>query len=133
MGNETPSTAFTTPSSVKKWVFRFLMSIRTSPFPVPIGAVSLATSLGSLQSRVHGVAQPVADEVEHGHGDEDGESGEYREPPLLIVRDRDQEDRSPAGRRRADPEPEDGQCRLGDDGSDDAEGNGDEGRRERVR
>src|SRR5882672_3932501 len=120
MGNETPSTAFTTPSSVKKWVFRFLMSIRTSGV-VLMKRASLSRLPGSLQSRVHGVAQAVADDVEDRHRDEDRDARKDGEPPLFIVLHRQVQDGAPAGGGGPRSEAENAQGRFGHDRARDAE------------
>src|ERR1043166_5480253 len=98
MGNETPSTALTTPSSVKKWVRRFRMSSRTSPLGFPMKSRQFISLRSSLQSRVHRVAKSVADDVEDGHRQEDRKPREDGEPPLLIIGSRDAQDGTPARR-----------------------------------
>src|SRR6185295_18831893 len=61
----TPSTAFTTPSSVKKWVWRSWTSIRVSAEP-----------------RIARLLEGVADQVVDEDGHEDAEPGEEDQPPV---------------------------------------------------
>ena len=77
----TPSTARTTPASVKNQVCRFIQHASTD-------AIGSAAS----RMRIEPVAHAVADEVEADHHGQDGEAGKRRDPPL----------RSPA---RAPPTP----------------------------
>src|SRR5688572_32977225 len=59
----TPSTACTQPSSVAKWVFKPRMS---------------SSTLLHHLARIERVAQPVADEVDREHGEEDRPAGNQR-------------------------------------------------------
>src|SRR5215467_12849904 len=67
-------------------------------------------------SRIQCVAQPVAEQVEAQHGDEDGQAGERGDPPgrgqeLPTLDDHV----APARQRRLSPEPEVAQARLDQD------------------
>src|SRR5918993_2421310 len=88
-----PSTALTTPSARRKWVWRSRTSSRASGARRAAGAgVSGRVAFtGSVQatmqalgarSRVEGVPQAVAHEVDPDHGDRDGHAREERPPPV---------------------------------------------------
>src|SRR5205085_5101010 len=107
---ETPSTAFTRPSSVGKLTCRSLTSRSCS------GTGSPALRLRALLLRVERVAQPVTEEVHTQHDDQDREAREPHEPGRdehLALR-RVQEV-PPRRRRRLDPEPEEREHRLRQD------------------
>src|SRR5258706_10011849 len=115
-----PSTACTTPSSVRNSTTRSLIERVGSGTDPPL-------------RRVERVAQAVADEVDADDDEDEGEPRKHGEPPLfrvvLAVHDQDAE----RGRRRLDPETEERQRRLGEDrGGDDKRGVHDD-RAERVR
>src|SRR5260370_28594787 len=74
-------TACITPAVVGKSTERFSMS-------------SSAMSL-SLQLRIEGVAQAVAQQIEGEHGDQDGEAGEGDDPPCPL------DEFPPVGQQRA--------------------------------
>src|SRR5262249_34458604 len=69
---ESPSTAWTMPSSV-----------RNSTTRSRIERIGSGTNPALL--RVEGVTQAVADEVDAQHNQNDRDTGEYRQPPLLRV------------------------------------------------
>src|SRR5262245_19064667 len=58
--NDTPSTARTTPSRVKKWVFRF--SISSS------GAAAAMALHVAGKARIERIAHPVAEEIDRQYG-----------------------------------------------------------------
>src|SRR4051812_45902072 len=83
----TPSTACMIPATVGKSTERF--------------SISSSAIVLSLQLRVEGVAQPVAQQVEGEHGDQYGEAGKGDHPPgtldeLAAIG----EERAPFGLRR---------------------------------
>src|SRR5712692_5911806 len=138
--NDTPSTAFTRPSSVGKCTLRSLTSSNGSATRPPIGYPRVDPLTGqSLLApeplvRVQGVAEPIDDEVHGEDGDEDHHAGEPDQPGsqqherLAIV-----QQITPGGRGRHDPEPEERQRRLGQDGARHQEGHVHDDRPQRVR
>src|SRR6202035_3014269 len=91
----TPSTARTTPVSVKNHVCRFS-----------------TWRLGSAASRmrIKPVADAVTDEVEADHHGEDGKPGECRDPPLVHQLASLGDHGAPLGRRRHDAQAEKGKA-----------------------
>src|SRR5262245_25148293 len=100
---ETPSTARTTPSSVKKCVRRSSRRrsgrFTAAPLPPTAGRLQPAGAAPSRRlssrhaARVEGVAQPVAEEIERHHREEDRgprrpqeprEGGEHAQAPRLV-------------------------------------------------
>src|SRR5215470_9523865 len=81
-----------------------------------ITAVLLLSRRAAAQGRIRGVAQPVAEQVESQHRDEDGEPGEGRDPPgrgqELAALDHHV---APARQRRLGAEPKIAQPRLDQD------------------
>src|SRR5690606_32468391 len=101
MLNETPSTAFSTPSSSLKWVRRSLISSRMSVFIT----APLLVGIGC-------VAQTVANEIEHEYRRDDEQAG-CQHPGLHgdaahILRVLHQ--RAPANGWRADAQAEETEC-----------------------
>src|SRR3954466_7633375 len=126
--NDTPSTAFTRPSSVGKLTCRSLTSRSCS------GTESSPLDLRALLLRVERVAQAVSEEVHAQHDDEDCESREPHQPRRdehLALRG--VEEVPPRRRRRLDPEPEEGEHGLGEDRGGDGERHVHDDRPHRVR
>src|SRR6266850_5776867 len=79
------------------------------------------------------VAQPVADEVDRDHREEDEEPGEERDPRRLVhVGGRVVQHVAPRRRGWLDAQAEERERALGDDRATDTERTGDDDRRERV-
>src|SRR4051812_2469755 len=99
---ETPSTAFTRPSSVGKLTCRSVTSRSCSGM-----GWSPRLGLRALLLRVERVAQTVTEEVHTEHDDEDGEAREPHQPRrhehLALCR---VQEVPPRRRRRLDPEAE---------------------------
>src|SRR5487761_1302001 len=102
--NDTPSTAWTTPSRSLIWVWRSLISssgATNSPF------------LPALQPCLERVPQRVADEVECDTGQDDRDARRVDQPPVvtaLQVREAVGEHRAPVGGGRLDAEPEEAEA-----------------------
>src|SRR4051794_12672744 len=90
-----------------------------------------ATSAPAL--RIEGVTQPIAEQVESQHCDEDGHAREEHEVPDRVEPGRFREHAAPAGRRRADAHAEERQRRLEQDVRRDQQGGVDQDRRDQVR
>src|SRR5438552_2608421 len=120
--NDTPSTAFTTPSSVGNSTCRSRTE-RMAPSGISASSTgSRSVSVGRL--RVQGIAQAVAEEIDRKHGQEDEQTGEVDQ-----IRDagadgalRLGQHRSPRDVRGLDAEAEERERRLGDDRQPDHEG-----------
>src|SRR5712691_8704371 len=137
---ETPSTAFTRPSSVGKCTLRSLTSSSGSATRPPIGSPRACPLAGrSLLApeplvRVQGVAKPVSDEVHGEDGDEDHHAREPDQPGsqeherLAVV-----QQVAPGGCRGRDAEPQERQRRLGQDGARHEERHVHDDRPQRVR
>src|SRR3954453_2357598 len=98
-----PSTAGTTPSSVRNSTTRSRIDNNGSGTNSPL-------------LRSESVAQAVAHEVDRDHDEQENETREDRDPPLLRELLTARDERAERGRRRLDAEPEEGQDRLDDDG-----------------
>src|SRR5689334_906398 len=106
---------------------------RASEARTTISNLGMAAML-SVGMRIERVAETVADDVERGDGEEDGQAGKEHQPPgVFDVRFGGAEDRPPRRRRQRHAQAEEGERGLGEDGRSDAETGGDEDRRERVR
>src|SRR5882672_9929239 len=110
----TPSTAFTSPSSCGKYVFKFRTD--SSGWPAPAtGDSRMMSSLPAIG--VGGIPQSIAQEVER-HDDDDHRHGREHEPGRdghrLDVLGLLQQD-APADRGRAQAEPQEAQRGLADD------------------
>src|SRR5919197_734419 len=124
--NETPSTAWTTPSRVKNCV----VSSRTSR---RFCATFFPRRRLDLHPRIERVTEPVAEERERQHHDRDADRGEQHhrrlagdlDPPLV---DHD----TPRRCRRLDPDADERERGLGEDRRRDDERHLDDHRRERV-
>src|SRR5262249_27223278 len=90
--------------------------------------------LGLLEPRVERVPQPLPEQIESEHGDEDGEAGEEREPRVRLDEgDVGLEIPAPARRRRLGAEPEKRERRLHDDGGRNPERRGHDDGRQTIR
>src|SRR3954454_14981925 len=117
---ETPSTAWTIPSSVLNSTTRSLIERTGSGTHSPLG-------------RVERIAEAVADEV---HAEDDGNDGQARkdgQPPLLWIRSRLADEHAEGRRRRLDPEAEEGERSLHQNRRADGERGVDDDRPEGVR
>src|SRR5438105_4800620 len=124
----TPSTARTTPASVKKYVLRSRTSSTVRP---ACGARSasgagssafIATPSSPARLGIEPVADAVAEKVETEHDGQNRKSREGRDPPLLHELATLRHHRAPFGRRRHDAEAEKRERRERDDGVADVEG-----------
>src|SRR5205823_11327351 len=119
--NDTPSTAWTTPSSVANSTTRSRIE-------------RIGSGTRSALGRVEGVAKPVTDEVDAEDDQHDRQARERDQPPharrhVLAVVDQLAERRV----GRLDPEPEEGEGRLGQDRDADDQGRVDDDRPDCVR
>src|SRR5581483_8502416 len=115
-----PSTAWTTPSSVRNSTARSVIE-------------SSGSGTNSALLRVEGIAKAVADEVDAEDDEHDREAREHRQPPLLRVVLAAGDERAERRRGRLDPEPEEGERSLDEDRRRDGERAGDDDGAERVR
>src|SRR5581483_9395993 len=115
-----PSTAWTTPSSVRNSTTRSLIE-------------RIGSGTDSPLLRVESVAKPVADEVHAEHDQDDRQTRKDRQPPLLGVRLRVRDEDAERRGRVLDPEPEERERGLGDDRRADGERSVDDDRAEGVR
>src|SRR6185503_2449529 len=122
--NVTPSTARTTPSRVKNWVWRSVTRVSRP--------TSAESSLG-LHPRVQCVAQPVPHERERKHYDRDAD-GRQKHGPRVRREERETlvDHLSPRRRRRDDAHAKERKGRLAEDRAGNGEGGRDDERRERV-
>src|SRR5712692_5398647 len=114
------STAWTTPSSVLNSTARFSIDRTGSGTNSPL-------------LRIQSVPEAVADEVDGDHDEQQHETGEDRDPPLLRELLAARDERAERRRRRLDAETEEGQSRLDDDRRADRKRAADDDRPQRVR
>src|SRR5260221_12202483 len=138
--NDTPSTAWTTPSRVKNCVLRSLTSSssgKCSPLPLlhhgrALDAKSTQLGLG-LHPRVERVAQPIPNEGECQHDDRNADPRQEHRPGALREDDEALVDHdAPRRGRRLDTDADERVGALGEHRSGDRERQGDDARGEGV-
>src|SRR5688572_6304317 len=117
---KTPPRSSGRPKRVSALFSEAMTGTKANSVPVGQGPLSLGRP---PQARVERVAQRVPEEVEREHGDEDPESRSDARPPLQIREPalRVVHVGAPGRRRRLRAEPEERQCRLGEDREGDRE------------